>query len=227
MEELILAPTEFEAEVDPAQLGTGTPPTPSYIISKRLAQNWLATETEWKSQDPISILDLAAGEGEFSDIICDHASTAQKRALWVDTDTSAMDQGVTRVDGAFEIETLFGNVEDAKVFDLLNGREFNRIAMGLLHHHIGADRYREILRHTTSHHLATDGLILIVELCGNMYPGITREMVVPKLMASIPDNVRFVAGTPRLVQTPVRNTAVDDLWSIEFFCAALASASGG
>ena len=72
MDEILLPLTEFTAQ---------SPSTTSYIIAKRVAQAWLANETYWSEQAPIAILDLAAGEGEFSDIICDHTDTCDKNCM--------------------------------------------------------------------------------------------------------------------------------------------------
>jgi hypothetical protein len=78
--EITLPIWEFEYDLSEEELAKVQAPTSTYIFSKRLVQEWLAKATEGKERQAIAILDIAAGHGEFSDIICDHAGKCEKSA---------------------------------------------------------------------------------------------------------------------------------------------------
>jgi len=209
----------FECDLDPRDEANAVPLS-SYIVAKRVAQEWLAMATACDRQQPFSILDLGATEGEFSEIILDHVKSNQKLAVWVDAEANPMNEGIDRVNGAFPVEVCVGNVTDVVAISQISNRKFDRITVGLLHHFIGDEEYRHLMNQMISTYLALDGLILVVELVAGLDPQITRDRVLPHLEASFPDGVTFVADTPQLLQVSVRNTTINRTSSLEYLCAA-------
>ena len=220
MDEVTLSVTEFEFDLGPQEVGTATPAS-SYFVAARTARKWLAKATAWNKESPIAVLDLAAGFGDFSASVCAHATTQDKQAVWIDTDIDLMSEGKADVDGAYSVELMVGDVTNASDISLLGDRVFDRITVGLLHHYIEDHAYRHLLDQMASAHLAPNGNLLVVELCTGMDPSKTREKVLPSLMASLPANVVFTAGTPVLLVVPVCNRAVKRTWSFEFLCVAI------
>ncbi len=221
METIALPPFDLDIEIDRRDLDRRDIPIPVYIVAKRLAQCWISEATRWEREDPITILDLASGEGGFSDIVCDFANARDKLALWVDRDENELREGIGR-DKTFHIEILVGDLNRDDWFDRISGRRFDRITVGILHHHIDGNRYRQVLARAMENHLAPGGLALIVEVCSGLYAEITRSMVLPNLQVSMPAFAVFAAGTPKLVQSTVRHPRSGRQWTVEYYCAALA-----
>ncbi len=213
MDTVTLPALDLDVEIDPRTLAGPDIPTPVYIVAKRLAQQWIAEATRWDREDPIALLDLASGDGEFSDIVCDFADNELR-------------EGLER-EKTFRVETLVGDLDRDDWFDRIAGRRFDRITVGILHHHIDGSRYRNVLTRAMENHLAPGGLALIVEVCSGLYAEVTREMVLPHLQASMPPGAAFAAGTPKLVQSTIRRPSSGRQWTIEYYCAALATQPAG
>src|SRR5436309_3094169 len=135
MDTIAIPPLDLDHEIDPRALDRPDIPTPIYIVAKRLAERWIAEATRWGREDPIAILDLASGDGEFSDIVCDFADARDKLAVWVDRDENELREGLGR-EKTFRVETLVGDLNRDDWFDGIASRRFDRITVGLLHHHI-------------------------------------------------------------------------------------------
>src|SRR5439155_20569211 len=108
-----------------------------------------------------------------------------KLAVWVDRDENELREGLKR-EKTFRVETLLADLDRDDWSARLAGRRFDRVTLGIAHHHLGDDRYGAVLTRAMREHLAAGGLALIVEVCSGLYADVTRDMVLPHLRGSIP-----------------------------------------
>jgi hypothetical protein len=152
------------------QTADGSVPLEVYGQSIQMAETAASTRYLAILPAATNVLDIAAGLGFFSRALFESRQFTQFKATWIDRDTRAMDEGVKDVVFGANVRRVPANLVQQRWIRLVPDRAFDCAVIGVLHHHISTETYQKIVRIVTQQKLRAEGRLVLVEVCGGLFP---------------------------------------------------------